>query len=149
MFDKVLLACDGSETARRAIDYTVNLMRALPNGAVTVLSVAPVYQDLHDTSSGLFEPAINGPFQAELRDIAEGWADAAVARFQDAGIQVEKAVSAGDAGAEIARFAEAGGFDHIITGSHGRTGLRAVLLGSVVRKVLHFAHCPVIVVRGA
>ncbi|HEY5865017.1 MAG TPA: universal stress protein, partial [Candidatus Tectomicrobia bacterium] len=37
--------------------------------------------------------------------------------------------------------------DLIIMGTHGRTGLRHVLLGSVAERVARFAHCPVLVVR--
>lgn len=146
MFEKVLLACDGSDTARRAIDYAVALKQQWPQMAVTLLAVAPV---AHEVYEGPFEPSMDGSWQREIKEMAEGWAQAGLERFKAAGLSAETAVSAGDAGAEIPRFAEAGGFDHIIMGSHGRSGLGAVLLGSVARKVLHFAHCPVIVVRGA
>jgi nucleotide-binding universal stress UspA family protein len=38
-------------------------------------------------------------------------------------------------------------FDLVVMGSHGRTGIRRVLLGSVAEKVLRHAACPVLIVR--
>lgn len=48
---------------------------------------------------------------------------------------------------EICRLAEADGSDLIVMGTHGRTGLKHVLLGSVAEKVVRHAPCPVMVVR--
>lgn len=54
-----------------------------------------------------------------------------------------------DPGAGIAEQAKAIGADLIIVGSHGRTGLKRVLLGSVAERVVRLAPCPVLVVRSA
>ena len=48
---------------------------------------------------------------------------------------------------EIIRIAAAEGTDLIITGTHGRTGLRRILMGSVAERVLRDAPCPVLTVR--
>ncbi len=48
---------------------------------------------------------------------------------------------------EIVRFAREGSFDLIIMGTHGRTGLKHALLGSVAEKVVRKAPCPVLTVR--
>ena len=47
----------------------------------------------------------------------------------------------------IVDYADEEGVDHIVIGSHGRTGVTRVLLGSVAEKVVRRAHCPVTVVR--
>jgi nucleotide-binding universal stress UspA family protein len=49
--------------------------------------------------------------------------------------------------AEIVQFARDGGFDLIVMGTHGRTGLKHALLGSVTEKVVRKAPCPVLTVR--
>jgi nucleotide-binding universal stress UspA family protein len=48
---------------------------------------------------------------------------------------------------EINEFADEHDIDHIVIGSHGRTGVSRVLLGSVAEAVVRRAHCPVTVVR--
>jgi universal stress protein A len=48
---------------------------------------------------------------------------------------------------EITRLAKEGGFDLIVMGTHGRTGLKHILLGSVAERVVRTAPCPVLTVR--
>ena len=48
---------------------------------------------------------------------------------------------------EIVRFAREGHFDLIVMGTHGRTGLKHALIGSVAEKVVRKAPCPVLTVR--
>lgn len=62
-----------------------------------------------------------------------------------AGVQVEARV--GDPGHEIAKFAEDLKAELIVMPSHGRTGLKHLLIGSVAERVVRLAHCPVLVLR--
>ncbi|MFQ5820378.1 MAG: universal stress protein [Candidatus Heimdallarchaeota archaeon] len=48
---------------------------------------------------------------------------------------------------DIVKFAEDNSYEHIIEGSHGRSGITRIILGSVVDEVVHKAHCPVTVFR--
>jgi nucleotide-binding universal stress UspA family protein len=66
-----------------------------------------------------------------------------VRRFLHAEVLVVPGVPA----EEIARTAAMKGADMIVTGTHGRTGLRRVLMGSVAEQVLRTAPCPVLTVR--
>ncbi len=61
------------------------------------------------------------------------------------GIQAD--VRIGDPGHVIAEWAEELGADLILVGSHGRSGLTRLFLGSVAERVVRLAHCPVLVVR--
>jgi nucleotide-binding universal stress UspA family protein len=56
-------------------------------------------------------------------------------------------VAAGPPAETIVRFAQECGADLIVMGTHGRTGLQHVLLGSVAEKVVRLAPCPVLTVR--
>ncbi len=49
----------------------------------------------------------------------------------------------------IVRFAQQEGVDLIVMSTHGRTGLRRVLMGSVSEAVVRHAHCPVLTLRQA
>ena len=69
-------------------------------------------------------------------------------RFADVdhqGIHVHATI--GDPGSEIAGYAEEVGADLICLPSHGRTGLKRLLIGSVAERVCRLAHCPVLVLR--
>jgi quercetin dioxygenase-like cupin family protein len=65
----------------------------------------------------------------------------------DPGIRVEHRLAEGDSPAEILRLAQVLPADMIVMGSHGRTGIRRLLTGSVAEEVLRKATCPVLVIR--
>jgi nucleotide-binding universal stress UspA family protein len=60
---------------------------------------------------------------------------------------IHMAITFGDAGQEIAEFAEKLEAGLIVLPSHGRTGLKRLLIGSVAERVVRLAHCPVLVLR--
>ena len=69
-------------------------------------------------------------------------------RLSDAKFEsIEAAAAFGDPGREIAQYAERTKADLIVLPSHGRTGLKRILLGSVAERVIALAHCPVLVLR--
>jgi nucleotide-binding universal stress UspA family protein len=61
--------------------------------------------------------------------------------------QVHFEVRIGDPGQEIADFATRTHADLIVIASHGRTGIKRLLIGSVAERVARLAHCPVLVLR--
>ncbi len=67
----------------------------------------------------------------------------AAAGFPD----IQRHVFVGDPGQEIASFAERTHAELIVMPSHGRTGVRRLLIGSVAERVVRLAHCPVLVLR--
>lgn len=60
---------------------------------------------------------------------------------------LKKHIAFGDPGHEIADFAEREHADLIVLSSHGRTGLRRLLIGSVAERTIRLAHCPVLVLK--
>jgi nucleotide-binding universal stress UspA family protein len=66
---------------------------------------------------------------------------------RDPKVAVEHQLLKGDAATEIVRVAEETKADVIVIGSHGRTGLARLMLGSVAEKVMRNAPCPVVTVR--
>lgn len=72
-----------------------------------------------------------------------------LAPFDRGQLHPELVVCAGSAAQEIVRCAEEREVDLIVMGTHGRSGVRHMLLGSVAEKVIRTAPCPVLVVRAA
>ena len=96
--------------------------------------------------------AILPPTYRELRKAWRAWAleqlDRVSARARAAKVRSSVIVREGVEAVEIARLARSRGAAMIVMGTHGRTGLGRVLLGSVARRVLALASCPVLTVRG-
>jgi len=63
----------------------------------------------------------------------------------DASVPVEYRLATGDPAEAIVHLAEEEGADLIVLGSHGRTGLSRLLMGSVAEAIVRKAHCPVLV----
>jgi nucleotide-binding universal stress UspA family protein len=137
MYDEILLPTDGSEAAEAAVDHATRLARAF-DGRVHVLSVVePI-------------PAVEmdaALVQERLREGADRAVDRAVDRIEAAGVETERSVRDGSAHRAILAAAEAVGADLIVMGTHGRTGVGRVLLGSVTERVVRRADAPVLSVR--
>lgn len=131
----VLIAYDGSEPSRRALDRVRTFM---PGASVAVVTVAgAVYRN----------PAL--PKFADQDEEAKQQAALAEAkaRLGEGGIDAHSAAPVGDAAAEIVRLAEDSGADLIVLGARGLNPLKRLVLGSVSTKVLHDAPCDVLVVK--
>lgn len=70
-----------------------------------------------------------------------------VSRDIQAALKMEQMIRIGVPFLEIIRVAKEKEVDLIVIGTHGRTGLAHVLIGSVAEKVVHHAHCPVLAIK--
>jgi nucleotide-binding universal stress UspA family protein len=137
MYSKILLAVDGSEHSRKALEAALEFARL--SGA-EVLLVHFQERDISKTGVYDLETQTEG---MELVRTAEAMLEKAGVRTQ----AVMRPIMYGYAAQEI--LAEAGVFkpDLIVMGSRGLSDFIGLLLGSVAHKVMHFAPCPVLVVR--
>lgn len=85
--------------------------------------------------------------KAEARAKATKALEAIVADAHPKGVACELAVLEGDPATELAAYAKAHKVSAIVMSSHGRTGMKKLLLGSVAEKVLRHTTCPVLLVR--
>lgn len=84
---------------------------------------------------------------ANLIDVAQGQLSEAKKRLARRGLVVESAVVTGQPARTILEHAKEGGFDLIVMGTHGRTGLSHAFIGSVAERVVQKAPCAVVTVR--
>jgi len=134
---KILVATDGSPCSLAAVERAVRFARAY-EGAIDVVSVVDVPAELYGDAPDLVE---------ELARKAKGYADDAVQLIKGKGVSATPHVVEGVAYEVIPELARTLGAQVIVVGSHGRTGMRRLLLGSVAEKIIGFASCPVLVAR--
>jgi universal stress protein A len=136
---KICCPVDFSEESRRTALHSQELAWAF-GGEVTLLHVWDVPSVTTSPDAAVAAPALFESAAPELRERLAGWA-------RELGPEVKAVVVAGSAAESIARFATEGGFDVIVMGTHGRSGVRHVLMGSVAEKVIRKAEVPVVVIR--
>lgn len=150
MSKPIVVGVDGSDASREALRWAAEeaKLRSAPLVAVHAWSFVPP-QPIGDPGM-LAVPAGDLPGQLEAeRRAAEGVLEEALADALAAasGIEVERKLLEGDAAEAL--VAESESAQLVVVGSHGRSGLRAALLGSVSRHVTSHAACPVVVVKGS
>ena len=143
----VLVATDGSPSSVQAAKRAAQLLRSADH--VTVLTVVT---EMPGDDAGGFEGSVYSPeeqeqvWNDELKEAGEELERTAAALSSAA---VDKRIEVGDVAKTVCRVAEELQVDAIVVGSHGRTGIGRLLLGSVSEHVVRHAPCPVLVVRDA
>ncbi len=148
MVSKILVATDGSEVALKALTYAADL--AKQTGATIILLsvvekdfVIPVSMPDVATPSHLIEP-----LEDYLKQTAEAYIQQAEKFCKEKEVPTKRAIRAGHPVEEIIREAEESRVDLIVLGSHGKSALKAAVLGSVTFGVIHKdSKIPVLVVR--
>ncbi len=144
MRKKILLATDGSETSMRAAKMALDIGKK-SGATVTAVYVVdvhrlaqlPGYAAMPGIKDNLMELMFKEGSEAleEIEDMA-----------RDAGVAYERVVAEGDPGEELLKLCRDPGFDLIVLGTIGKSGLKRFLLGSVAEKVVRHSHVPVLVV---
>jgi nucleotide-binding universal stress UspA family protein len=147
--ERIVLGWDGSSCATRAAD----LLRTSPIFAgsnVQVISVAavdtPWWTGFPEAGSPELMPMYVEAANASRKQHDE-LAREMAAQLRSAGLSAEGERRDGDAATQILAAANASKADLIVVGSHGRTGLKRLVLGSVARNVLQHAPCSVLIIR--
>ncbi|MBF6560855.1 MAG: universal stress protein [Candidatus Binataceae bacterium] len=146
-FTKILAATDFSDDSNHALAYAEELARRF-SAEIVVMHVdqplAPVM--VSELSPGLDVSAMNR-IAEEQRLLAQRELDQLTARMRDGGLKSRGMLKVGAPFLEIVNAAHNDGVDLIVLGTHGRSGLAHVLLGSVAERVVRKAHCPVLTIR--
>lgn len=131
---KILVAYDGGDPARRALDTAAELAH-LTGATVSVVSVVPVHP-------GRFPIDPWDDVSTHAQELIE-----ARKLLTDKGIEAELLEPSGDPAATIERLADEGGFDTVVIGSRGLNLMSRVLQGSVSEHVATHAKATVVIAR--
>lgn len=147
MFKKILLPTDGSELADATVLAGIDFARQV-NAGVVFLFVAdnyqyPIYIDIIPPNTPTEEE-----YQTAIRNLGDTYFKPAKEAAAAAGVAYECMVHFNDSTAkEIVCTAQKNQCDLIFIGSHGRSGVGQLLLGSTTNKVLSLCNIPVLVHR--
>lgn len=140
MFEKILIATDGSENSERAAKFAIELAK-LSGGKLTAMYVADISRMAHLPDDMLL-------FSIRELLIKEG--NEAVEFIEklasEMAVSCDKVVAEGIPGDEILSFASKEDISLIVMGNVGRTGLDKFLLGSVAEKIVRNSKIPVLTV---
>ena len=147
MYKRILIATDGSPLSQKAVESGLSLA-GLTGASVVALKVVPRYPRSY------FEGGL--PVEAaDIKRIEKQWADAAQelvdkvkVQGTDEGVTVKTVVAKSDLIAEaVIAAAKKHKCDLIVMASHGRKGIKRLLLGSETQHVLTHSSVPVLVLR--
>lgn len=140
---KILIPIDGSANSQRAVDYTIKSIAALK--APPQLLLLNVQWNVAVGNVKLF---------IDQKTIDDYYREQGMAALQPARTALDAAslpyqyhISIGTPAVAITQYAHDQAVDYIVMGRQGQGGLQALLLGSVVNKVLHLTDCPVLLVK--
>jgi nucleotide-binding universal stress UspA family protein len=132
---RVLVAYDGSDVSRRALDRVVTFMSSAEVALVTV--ARPIYRDQRYT--GYADPKTEEEQRKVLLDARGALEREGIASTGYGGV--------GDPAEEILKTAKAFGADLIVMGARSLGTVQRVVLGSVSTKVMHEADCDILIVK--
>ena len=144
----IVVGVDGSDASGDALRWAAEEARLRSSSLVAVHAWSFVPPQPIGDPGMLAMPAGDLPGQLDAEsEAARISLDNAVAGIlgADAGVEVERKLVEGDAGEVL--VAESKEAELVVVGSHGRSGFKAAILGSVSRHVVDHAACPVVVVK--
>ena len=144
IFRKIMVATDGSEEVRKAVDSAIENAKLSDAKLYAVHVIALGFYPITHSTDSEWEKAMKEQL------ITEG--NTATAYVENAGraanVEVESVILEGNPAEEIIDFAEKNDIDLIVMGTHGMIGIPRFLLGSVAKNVVRHAKKAVLVVRG-
>ncbi|TAM08050.1 MAG: universal stress protein [Paraburkholderia sp.] len=148
MYQKILVAVDGSDTSKHALAEALRVAR-LTGGSIRVSIVIDVVAPFGFGMTYVPAELISGFREDALKRL-----EAARSQVEAAGVPCDTELLelhelADDIAGCLVRDAERYGADLAVLGTHGRRGVRRAVVGSVAESFVRQASCPVLLVRGA
>lgn len=140
MYDSILIPTDGSAESAEAAEAGLDLAEELDAEvhAVSVVDAELVASTTYTTGAAKNEERMHEEAEENAAEAAEG--------ARERGLEAVEVVETGIPAEKIVEYADEN-VDAIVIGTHGRSGMRRVLLGSVTDKVVRTASVPVVTVH--
>jgi nucleotide-binding universal stress UspA family protein len=145
VFNRILLPLDGSETSEQALPYGLEMAKKLKS-QLTLLSVVEPGQRVH-TIGGQDYIQFSEQYVKVMKKELAVYLDRTVKYFDQNDVRVSSELRTGNAAEEIIRLSKTGKMQLVMMTSHGKSGLRKWVFGSVSNKVLHSGRTPLLLLR--
>ena len=147
MYTRIVVPLDGSETSEAALTEATRQARAfeLPIHIVRVVDTH-VLEQVSGSAAAFNYSMLGEMFEQESRD-ANAYIDEIVKRLESEGFTVTHDVRVGPIARSILDSIEDG--DMVVMGSHGRSGIKRWVLGSIAEEVLRHSNVPVLMVKAS
>lgn len=147
MYQKVLVPLDGSELAESALEHVKKLVNDGSLGEIVLLNVFLVTLPLGDVH--YYQSIIDITTLAnDYLEKSKKYLAAVQSKLSSEGIAVKtESIEGASPASTIAAYTQQNGVDLIIMATHGYTGVKKMLLGSVAHQVLHESQVPVLLIR--
>lgn len=142
MFECIVVPLDGSKHAEVALDYARDLAQKYSARLHLVRVLWPSLQAL----TGGEVVAVTQAQMAQEQQLARNYLEPLVQSLSGGDLKVSSQVALGDPAETVLDLAEDAEASLIVLTSHGRSGLRRWLMGSVAERIARHAHCPVMIV---
>lgn len=139
MYNKILLASDGSEHSKRAAENAIHIATCSPGSVLEVVFVVDGDKAKSDVLSNWNTADPDDARKEKMKDVEE--------KAKEAGVNYTLKILHGEPGPTIVEHAKKSDVDVVVIGSRGLNGLQEMVLGSVSHKVAKRAHCPVLIVK--
>lgn len=143
MFERILVPTDGSDAVRPAVETAIDLAE-IHDATLHVLYVVDQPTSVSGTGEGV--PGLDN-LLAQLEEVGRDATGSVQERAERRGISATAAVRRGNAREDILTYAYENDVDLIVLGTHGRTGVKRALLGSVTEGVVRHSEIPVLTVH--
>lgn len=148
MVKKILLPTDGSKGSKNAIQMAVEMAKN-QDAELYIVYVVPKGEIPKEVVEYLQEEMLDGGLgKLSAKVIGEAVLEPVLKKIKSQGVKAGKwMVLRGDPAQEILKFAKSRKVDMIVMGKSGQGGIKALLLGSVSRKVCNLAECACVTVK--
>ncbi|BCG01433.1 universal stress protein (plasmid) [Paraburkholderia sp. PGU19] len=148
MYKKILVAVDGSATSKLAVQEAVK-MASLTSGtvhAVYVVDTSPIFNYAGYVDPTVWTDALRSDGRNALESVEAVCRESGVACANEL---VETEPLNDDVAQTLQRCAARLGAELVVLGTHGRRGMKRIVLGSVAEHFVRISPCPVLLVRGS
>jgi nucleotide-binding universal stress UspA family protein len=146
VFRRILHATDFSGASRRALIRAIAIARQ-NRAPLQLVHVLPPVTLAVGGDFGFVTPATYEAIDRQARQHARKQLAVLVARARKAGVRATALLLDGAPHEQVPRAARRTRADLLVIGTHGRTGISKVVLGSVAERLVRLSHCPVLTVR--
>ncbi len=147
MYERILVATDGSALSEKAVQSALSLAK-LSGATLVALRVIPRYPRSYLEGGATVDISEIKRIEAQWTAQAQEQLSAIKAEGKNMGVTVKTTIAKSDLVAEsIIATADKQEVDLIVMASHGRKGIKRLLLGSETQHVLTYSHIPVLVLR--